>query len=171
MISKLHAIGMTDPMITSSIITVAIIIISIIVSRNLKLHPDGVQNMIEMGVEKLYGFFNGLMGEHLCKRYFPLVGTLFIYILICNYSGLLPFAGKADGFQAPTSNINFPAGLAILMIILVQAIGIREHRGLGTYKRMVEPFFSCCLSCLSMSWPSLYPSPSDFTETPSEMSR
>lgn len=140
MISKLHAIGMTDPMITSSVITIAITIIAIIVSRNLKLHPTGVQNMIELGIEKLYGFFKDLMGEHLCRRYFPLVGTLFIYILICNYSGLLPFAGKADGFQAPTSNINFPCGLAIMVIILVQAIGIREHGGIRTYKRMIEPF-------------------------------
>lgn len=140
MISKLHAIGMTDPMITSSVITIAIIIISIIVSRNLQLHPTGVQNMIEMGIEKLNGFFNGVMGEHLNKKYFPIVGTLFIYILICNYSGLLPFAGHADGFQAPTSSINFPCGMALLVLILVQIIGIREHRGIRAYKRMIQPF-------------------------------
>ena len=52
----------------------------------------------------------------------------------------MPFAGIAPGFQAPTSNINFPAGLAILVIILVQVIGIREHHGIGTYKRMIQPF-------------------------------
>lgn len=141
MIEKLHSIGMSDPMITSSVLTILIIIASVIVSRNLKEIPEGVQNMIEMGIEKLHNFFNGLMGEHLCKRYFPLVGTLFIYILICNYTGLLPLAGVADGFQAPTSSLNFTAGFAILTIILVQIIGIREHHGMGTYKRMIQPFF------------------------------
>ena len=52
MISILHAIGMTDTMITSSVITIIICIVSMIVSRNLRMMPDGVQNMIEMGIEK-----------------------------------------------------------------------------------------------------------------------
>lgn len=141
MISRLYAIGMTDAMITSSVITILICVTAIIISRKISVQqPEGVQNMVEMGLEKLHGFFEGLMGKEMCRKYFPLVGTLFIYILICNYSGLLPFAGKAPGFQAPTSDMNFPAGLALLVIILVQIIGIREHRGMGTYKRMIQPF-------------------------------
>ena len=141
MISKLHAIGMTDAMITSSVITILICITVIIISRRISIeNPVGVQNMVEMGIEKLHNFFQELMGPEMCKKYFPLVATLFIYILICNYSGLLPFAGHAPGFQAPTSDINFPAGLALLVIVLVQIIGIKEHRGMGTYKRMIEPF-------------------------------
>jgi len=92
----------------------------------------------------LFAFPLGLMAQGL--RQLSLSGAAgnlaawFIYILICNYSGLLPFAGQAPGFQAPTSDINFPAGLAVMVIILVQLIGIREHRGLGTYKRMFQPF-------------------------------
>ena len=131
---------MTNTMITSSVITIVICIVSILVSRDLKMMPSGVQNMIEMGIEKLHKFFSGVMGEDLCRKYFPVVGTLFIYILICNYSGLLPFAGHADGFQAPTSDINFPAGMAILVIILVQVIGFRELGVKKVYKRMISPF-------------------------------
>ena len=140
MIQALHSIGMTNTMITSSVITIVICIVSILVSRDLKMMPSGVQNMIEMGIEKLHKFFSGVMGEDLCRKYFPVVGTQFIYILICNYSGLLPFAGHADGFQAPTSDINFPAGMAILVIILVQVIGFRELGVKKVYKRMISPF-------------------------------
>lgn len=141
MISTLHAIGMTDAMITSGVITILLCVIAIVIGRNLSIEqPEGVQNAVEMGLEKLHGFFQELMGEEMCRKYFPLVGTLFIYILICNYSGLLPLAGHAPGFQAPTSDMNFPAGLALLVIVLVQLIGIREHRGMGTYKRMIQPF-------------------------------
>ncbi len=141
MISTLHEIGMTDAMITSGVITIVLCVIAIIIGRNLSIdQPEGVQNAVEMGLEKLHGFFQELMGEEMCRKYFPLVGTLFIYILICNYSGLLPLAGHAPGFQAPTSDMNFPAGLALLVIVLVQLIGIREHRGFGTYKRMIQPF-------------------------------
>ena len=141
MISILHSIGMTDAMITSSVITILICAAAIFVSRRISVEdPAPLQNMVEMGIEKLHSFFSELMGEEMCRKYFPLVGTLFIYILICNYSGLLPFAGQAPGFQAPTSDINFPAGLALMVIILVQLIGIREHHGMGTYKRMIQPF-------------------------------
>ena len=50
MIDALHSIGMTDAMITSSVITILICIISILVSRDLQLMPSGVQNVIEMGM-------------------------------------------------------------------------------------------------------------------------
>ena len=141
MIEKLYSIGMTDAMITSGVITILICLAAILLSRKISVEkPEGTQNAVEMGMEKLYGFFQDLMGEEMCKKYFPLVGTLFIYILICNYSGLLPLMGHAPGMQAPTSSLNFPAGLAIVVIIAVQIIGIKEHRGIGTYKRMITPF-------------------------------
>ena len=54
------------------------------------------------------------MGKWMCRRYFPLVATLFIYILFCNYTGILPFAGDVYGYAAPTSDINFPCGLAVM---------------------------------------------------------
>lgn len=141
MIEKLYAIGMNDAMITSSVLTIIICIFAIIAGRNLQLMPSGLQNVVEMGVEKLHGFFENLMGKYLCDRYFPVVGTLFIWILCCNYSGLLPLMGKAHGMQAPTSNINFPLGMAIAVLLLLQVIGIREHGGLKAYKRLVSPFF------------------------------
>lgn len=139
MIEKLNAAGITDSMITSAVITVIICVIAVIAGRRLEMVPSGVQNMIELGIEKLHNFFTGVMGEHLCGRYFSLIATLFIYILICNYSGLLPLAGEAPGFQAPTSDINFPAGMAIIVFVAIQAIGIREQ-GLGSFKRLFKPF-------------------------------
>ena len=141
MLEKLYAIGMNDAMITSSVLTIIISIFAIVAGRNLQMMPDGLQNAVEMGIEKLHGFFEDLMGEHLCKRYFPIVGTLFIWILVCNYTGLLPLAGKMNGFQAPTSNLNIPAGMAITVLILLQVIAIREHGSFRkAYKRFVSPF-------------------------------
>lgn len=111
MIEKLNAIGISDAMITSTVITVIICVLAIIAGRRIEMIPSGFQNMIELGIEKLHGFFEGIMGKYACDKYFPLIATLFIYILFCNYSGLIPLAGEAPGFQAPTSNVNFPAGM------------------------------------------------------------
>ena len=132
MIEKLNAIGISDAMITSTVITVIICVLAIIAGRRIEMIPSGFQNMIELGIEKLHGFFEGIMGKYACDRYFPVIATLFIYILFCNYSGLIPLAGEAPGFQAPTSNVNFPAGMAIIVFFAV-------HRGISFYKHLFKP--------------------------------
>ena len=139
MIEKLNAIGISDAMITSTVITVIICVLAIIAGRRIEMIPSGFQNMIELGIEKLHGFFEGIMGKYACDKYFPLIATLFIYILFCNYSGLIPLAGEAPGFQAPTSNVNFPAGMAIIVFFAVQIIGLAEHRGIRFYKHLFKP--------------------------------
>ena len=101
MISALHNIGMTDGMITSSIITIVLSILAIVAGRHLRIVPSGLQNAVEMAVEGLLNFFSDIMGRKLARQYLPLVRTLFIYILCCNYSGLLPGAGEINGLSAP----------------------------------------------------------------------
>ncbi|MDO4518626.1 MAG: F0F1 ATP synthase subunit A, partial [Bacillota bacterium] len=59
--------------------------------------------------------------------------------LMCNYSGLLPLMGKMDGLQAPTSSINYPVGLAIVVMISVQVIGAKEL-GPKAFKRLISPY-------------------------------
>lgn len=80
------------------------------------------------------------MGSKACRSYFPLVGTLFIYILFANYSGLLPGAGHISGIAAPTSSINCTMAMAIIVFVAMQVIGIREHHGLSYYKHLLRPF-------------------------------
>ncbi len=141
MVDKLHMMGITDPMITSVVLSLVIIIATFVATRRMEMIPRayGMQNIAEISVGKLHSFFTDVMGEYACKKYFPLIATLFIYILFCNYSGLLPFAGKLPGFQAPTSSINFPAGMAIMVFVIVQAIGIIHAKGLRFYKHLLTP--------------------------------
>lgn len=136
----LNSIGITSPMITSTAITIFICAVVIIAGRNMTMIPTGLQNVVEVVVEKLHAFFVDLMGEYAGRKYFPIVATFFIYILICNYSGLIPLAGHLPGLAAPTSSINFPLGLAIVVFFSVQIIGIRENHGISYYKHLFKPF-------------------------------
>ena len=139
MIETLNSIGISNAMITSTVLTVIICVIAIIAGKHVEIIPNNrIVLAIELGIEKLNGFFKDLMGERICKRYFPIVGTLFIYIMICNYTGLLPLAGELPGLAAPTSSINFPLGFAIVVFFATQIIGLREQ-GIKTYKRLIEP--------------------------------
>lgn len=140
MMETLHSIGITDGMITSVGITVLLCGIAIFAGRRLQTVPSGFQNFAEWAIGSLHNFFEGIMGEKACKKYFPLVCTLFIYILFCNYSGLLPAAGHIPGLAAPTSSINCPLALAIVTFVTMFYVGITEHRGLGYFKHYFMPF-------------------------------
>lgn len=140
MIETLNSMGISNGMITSAAITIILCVLSIIAGRRLQTVPSGLQNVAEWAIGSLYNFFEGIMGSKACKSYFPLIGTLFIYILFANYSGLLPGAGHISGLAAPTSSINCTMAMAIIVFVAMNAIGIKEHHGLRYYKHLLEPF-------------------------------
>ena len=116
-------------------------VLSILATRKLKDVPGPLQNLAEMAVESLQNYFAGIMGAKAAKKYFPIFATFFIFIVVCNYSGLLPGAGHLKGFAVPTACLSVTAALGIIAFLTTHTIGIRE-RGLGHYlKTFIMPFF------------------------------
>jgi F-type H+-transporting ATPase subunit a len=62
-------------------------------TRKMALVPTGLQNFAEWAVESLYDFLESLLGAHLVKRVFWFFGTIFFFILVNNYMGLIPGVG------------------------------------------------------------------------------
>lgn len=140
MIETLNSIGISNGMITSAVITIILIGVSIFAGRRLETIPSGLQNFLEWAIESLFNFFEGIMGREACKKYFPIIATLFIYILVANYSGLLPGSGHVNGLDAPTGSINCTAAMAIVVFFATQIIGIKEHHGVSYFKHLMQPF-------------------------------
>ena len=140
MIETLNSIGISNGMITSTVITVLLVGISIFAGRRLQTVPSGLQNFMEWAIESLFNFFEGIMGSRACRQYFSLIATLFIYILIANYSGLLPGSGHVNGLDAPTGSINCTAAMAIVVFFATQIIGVKEHHGVSYFKHLAQPF-------------------------------
>lgn len=94
-----------------------------------------VRNLVEVLVEWLAGLARDRMGPDY-RRYFPLVGTMFFFILISNLMGLVP------GFDGATSSQNTTWAWAAIAWLFYTAIGLREH-GVGRYiiKFMGPSFF------------------------------
>ncbi|MHB9143870.1 MAG: F0F1 ATP synthase subunit A [Symbiobacteriia bacterium] len=109
-------------------------------SRNMKRAPRGVQNVMEMMVEAVQGIIGGVLDRERTLQFTPLLTSIFLFILISNYVGLLPGAGHLPGFAAPTSGWGVNAGLAIIVFSAVQIYGIKKN-GIAVYKHMVEPIF------------------------------
>lgn len=105
----LHIAGIEFPseLITMWILMAVLVILSIVGTRNMQRIPKGLQNILEYGVSALENFFADLMGVKRARKYLPFLMTFFLFILISNYSGLLPMAGHLPGLKPPTSNVTF----------------------------------------------------------------
>ena len=83
----------TNTILTTLIIDLLIILVAFLATRGMKVIPGGLQNFVEMVIEYLYGLAESVAGKN-AKEYFPWCATLFIFIVFCNYSGLIPGVGS-----------------------------------------------------------------------------
>ena len=106
--------------------------VALVMKGSLALVPKGVQNFMEVMVESLYKLAEENIGHHWGKYFFPLIGTLGLYILVSNFMGLIP------GFTAPTSNINMTASMAVPVFLATHYYGIKVH-GVKYIKHFLGP--------------------------------
>jgi len=144
-IFEIAGFGVTNSMILSWIASLIIILITLIGTRNLKLVPRGLQNILEIITEFLWNTVNDIFGdEKLTKRYFPLIATLFTFILANNWLGTLPGVGTIgfnemiEGekilvpiFRPGNADLNHTLALAIISVLSIQFFGIVS---LGVFK-------------------------------------
>ena len=91
-----------------------------------------LRNFFEYLAESLYGFVEGAMGEANAARFYPMIGTLFLFILFNNLFALIP------GFSAPTDTLKTNAGIALFVFLATHYFGVREH-GLAYFKHFLGP--------------------------------
>lgn len=119
----LHAVlPNIPPYVSYSWLAMIILIgLSLILRNRLSLLPSGLQNFLEVFADFLLNLARSNIGHHWGDKFYPLIGTIFLYILTCNFMGLIP------GFEAPTSNINMTASMAVPVFLIYQFYGIKVH--------------------------------------------
>ncbi len=131
-------LDVTGEVIAMWIVLAAVALISFLVTRNLKERPGTFQNLVETAVEYLDNFFSGILGKHHTRQYFFFLATLFTFIIICNYFGLIPGVGLTDYVKAPTASLSVTLGLGVCSFLFLQLAGLA--RGAKHYfKRFVTP--------------------------------
>ncbi len=83
-------LDVTNTMFTSWFVVLFLILLAFFVGRSLSLVPSGFSGAVEAAVEAFYGIVVQVAGEENGRRFFPLVATIFFFVLISNYAGLLP---------------------------------------------------------------------------------
>ena len=79
----------TNALLTSFILSALIVLVAYFVGRNLKLRPSGLQNVIEALVEALDNLVNQTATRTWAPRFFPICSTIFIFLLVSNWFGIL----------------------------------------------------------------------------------
>jgi F-type H+-transporting ATPase subunit a len=92
-----------------------------------------LRNLFEMLTDAIFKLMENVMGEKEARRYLPLVGTLFLFILFSNLLSLIP------GFLPPTDTLKTNFGLSVVIFLLTHIFGVRAH-GIKYFKHFLGPW-------------------------------
>jgi F-type H+-transporting ATPase subunit a len=109
-VTHIAGFPLTNTMITSWIVIVLLVAVAFFATRNMTLVPHGLQNFFEMALEALYNLVVSTAGEKHGRRFFPVVATIFIYVVACNWLGLFPGVatiGKVEELKAEAEGGEF----------------------------------------------------------------
>ncbi|MBW2622842.1 MAG: F0F1 ATP synthase subunit A [Deltaproteobacteria bacterium] len=132
-----EAIGLGDfahsypHVLYSWLILIFLLVVARLSTLSIKMIPGRAQNFFEVLVDAIENFQVEIMGEE-GRQYFPLVASLFMYILLCNYLGMIP------GMLSPTANINTTLSCALVAFSATHYVGIRHH-GIKYVKHFLGP--------------------------------
>jgi len=122
-------IAQWEGMIFAYIIAGLLILVAQLAVRNPTMVPGRLQNVVEMVVETLHNFIVGILGNE-GKRYVPFLGSLFVYILAMNLSGILP------GGKSPTASPNTTVALALCVFLYSNYLGLVKNGPIGYVKHL-----------------------------------
>lgn len=132
-------LDVTGEVIMMWLIMLLFAVLALVVTRRLRERPGRLQNMVETGVEYLDHFFTGIIGKKRTRKYFYFLGSLFVFILIANYSGLFPGVGMTKYLKAPTSSLSVTLGLGAVTFVFLQLASLAAGGCRRYFKRFITP--------------------------------
>jgi F-type H+-transporting ATPase subunit a len=144
------AAWLTNSIIVAAAVTVGILFLASKATARMTLVPHPAQNAFEAVIEFLFGQVEGIVGKHVAPKVFPLLATIFIFVLLSNWCGLIPGVGTV-GFgprtgpltvsevtvplmRNPTADLNLTLGMAAVFMIVWLWITIKEVGVMGFIK-------------------------------------
>ncbi|MBI4239730.1 F0F1 ATP synthase subunit A [Candidatus Uhrbacteria bacterium] len=132
------SLPVTNSMVVTWIVSLLLIVLGMVATRRMQMVPSGVQNTFEAVIEGLLGLVDSVThNREQTKKFFPLIATIFLFIITSSWAGLLPGMG-AVGLQevhegksvivplirAGTADLNTTVALAAISVITIQVVGI-----------------------------------------------
>lgn len=122
-----------EVMVMTWIVIFVLVLFGYLSSKRRSVIPGRLQVVGELLVEKLYALTEDAMGEKLAKTYAPMVTALFMFLLMCNWIGIIPH------MEEPTKDLNTPLSMGLMGIAVAHYVGIKT-KGFKEYaKEYIEP--------------------------------
>lgn len=138
---RIAAFPITNTMLAAWLTIVVLVGLAFAATHNMKLMPGRLQNFMETIVEMLLNFVEGVAGKENGRRFFPVVATIFLFVIMNAWLSLLPgfgsivikgHEGEIHLFRGANTDINVPLALALMSFIFVEYWGVTS-RGLFKY--------------------------------------
>lgn len=136
-VGNLGPFTVTNSLLTTWIVMAAILLFLAVFLRKLSLVPGYAQSVVEIIIDGLYQVFASVVQERI-KTFFPLLATLFLFIISINWIGLLPGMGTIgiekieEGhkvfvplFRAGSADLNTTLALAVIALLVIQYSGFK----------------------------------------------
>jgi F-type H+-transporting ATPase subunit a len=130
------------------LVMVLLIAFAYFFGRSLKMIPGKLQAAIEWGFEGAYAYIAEVFeSDALAKRFFPLIATIFLFILVGNELEFFPGVGSIGFFhgtdfapllRAPAADLNFTLALTFIAFFTIEVTGIAVLGGLKYAGRFVN---------------------------------
>jgi F-type H+-transporting ATPase subunit a len=135
-IFHLSIFTVTNTLLASWLTIVVLVAVFFAATRKMKLIPGGLQNLAEFLVETILDFVKGVSGEKNARTLFPIVATIFLFVLTNAWLALLPFFGtigikESNGavlpyLRAANTDINLTLSIALVSFIFIEYLGLRS---------------------------------------------
>jgi F-type H+-transporting ATPase subunit a len=138
----------TNTLLMTLILSLIIIIASYILKSRIRLVPRGFQNLVETVFEALLNLIDSVTQDRKqSKKFFPIVVTIFIFVILTNWIEVIPGLGTIGIFEhhngetilvpfirSGSADLNMTLALAIISVISAQILGIAAI-GVGKYAK------------------------------------
>src|SRR3989344_3828840 len=93
-IGELFGFPLTNTILMAWLVVAVFFIAGIAFQKKIRRIPSRIQTLVEFAVGGFFNFVEEILGSHdIAKKAFPLVATIFFFILISNWFGILPILG------------------------------------------------------------------------------
>ena len=127
LVLQLGPVAITSTVLTTWALMFALALFGWLSTARLRPQPGPLQTALE-GIVSVIENAVAAVAPQQAQQLTPFIGSLWIFLVIANLSGLIP------GVHSPTGDLSATAGLALLVFLSVHWFGIRAQ-GLGNYLR------------------------------------
>ncbi len=111
------AFPLTNTLIASWVTVVVVAVFAFVAMRKPKIIPGRLQSVVEIAVETLLNFMESVAGHKNARKFFPVVATIFIFVMFNAYLALLPIYGPGIHVTVH-DNIKAPAGGTVVELLV-----------------------------------------------------